>query len=808
MPVLLQVDPVLDLEILRERFGFEIVSEQEDGYVIVATEDLDLTALVRMIHDFARAAYGSATIASIHRLFDDPNQEERLRRVLSERLFAEWPTIADDRNYIVDVSVECLGPQEIPDPPERKDSQSDTDWASEQAAWSAARVAAYQAWDEVWSTREQEIERVIGFYSGRILNSVDNKPVDAVGTLDSFSLRIEVLGKGLRDLVLNYPYIFEVVEPENIELPQRVEPVVEAPKPDFQLLPPPEEAPAVCVIDSGMQEEHFLLEPAIDKPSSYCFVPDRPPNEIGDYVSPGGHGTRIGGAVLYGETVLRTGKVQLESWLQNARVLNKDLRLLTDLYPPAMIREVVERYHSGPRKTRLFNQSINYTIPCRLRHMSAWAAEMDRLSETHDILIIQSGGNLYCSEPGPLMGIRQHLQSGRDYPGYLAEASCRVADPAQSLQALTVGSVAYGSFEVPGWRSFAGDRGHPSAFSRTGFGIWNVIKPEVVEFGGDNLRTNNLPPDVATPSSGRPCYPELVRSTMFPPGPAVDRDEVGTSFAAPKVTRIAARLQAVLPNETCLLYRALIVQSARWPAWTSAATGPELTQILRYIGYGIPEIDRATTNTPHRVTFVASRNRKTGRELRIRARECHIFQIPIPREMRRQSDEYQILIEVTLSYAAQPRRIRRNLRRYLSTWLDWKSSNLGESIESLRNRALKDQDDSGMHAKGTPISWMLGTRSNSGNVKNAKRSAGTVQKDWAVAKSRNLPDDFGIAVVGHPGWSNDPDSSAKYALAVSFEVLGREIEIYQHMNIAVNELQAEIDAETEAEAEVQEEVEG
>ena len=44
-----------------------------------------------------------------------------------------------------------------------------------------------------------------------------------------------------------------------------------------------------------------------------------------------------------------------------------------------------------------------------------------------------------------------------------------------------------------------------------------------------------------------------------------DRDEIGTSFAAPKVAHIASRLQRVLPDESCLLYRVLIVQSARWP---------------------------------------------------------------------------------------------------------------------------------------------------------------------------------------------------------------------------------------------------
>src|SRR3972149_8075204 len=39
IPLLLKIDPSLDLNDLRRQFNFEIVSEQEDGFVIVASED-------------------------------------------------------------------------------------------------------------------------------------------------------------------------------------------------------------------------------------------------------------------------------------------------------------------------------------------------------------------------------------------------------------------------------------------------------------------------------------------------------------------------------------------------------------------------------------------------------------------------------------------------------------------------------------------------------------------------------------------------------------------------------------------------
>jgi len=91
IPILVKVDPSLDLDVLREKFAFEIVAEQEEGYVIVAAEDIQLTQFLEMVTDFAVEVHGSATIASVHELFDDPTQTDRLRRILSDRLLGACP---------------------------------------------------------------------------------------------------------------------------------------------------------------------------------------------------------------------------------------------------------------------------------------------------------------------------------------------------------------------------------------------------------------------------------------------------------------------------------------------------------------------------------------------------------------------------------------------------------------------------------------------------------------------------------------------------------------------------------------------
>ena len=817
VPILLEVDPGLDLDALRQYFEFEIVAEQEEGYVIVASEDIDIATFRAKLQGFAVQIRGSATVAEVHRLHT--NDADRLGRILSEHLMGIWGRIVDDDPYIVDIGIACTGTLAIPNRPKRGERTKDAVWAAKEYAWSEKRAAAYGEWEDLQYEREGAIRKFVDFYQGEILHLVDGADFEAGVLPDSFTARVQISGKGLKDIVLNYPYVFEVVEPEDITLPQN--PGQAAAQPQLAAAPvaPDADAPAVCVIDSGIQEGHLLLQPAVDQATSHCFLPGKTPTDVGDYVGGGGHGTRVAGAVLYGEEVAKAGTPKLPFWIQNARVLDDNNRMPEEVFPAEAIRTVVERYHLGPRATRIFNHSINAYGYCRVRYMSSWAAEIDALAGEHDVLVIQSAGNIQTTGPVPYPGVKDHLDAGRPYPDYLDEPSARVANPGQSLQALTVGSIAYDAFETADWRSFATAADWPSAFSRSGPGIWDVIKPEVVEYGGDFIRTNNQPVDVQGGGIAEAC-PELVRATLTTPGPAVDRDATGTSFAAPKVARIAAELQRLLPTESTLLYRALLVQSAQWPAWAEGvltqirtpAPGQtkalrrqllgQASHIIRCLGFGIPDLTRATTNSDYRTTYI------TSSETPIHALECHIYQVPIPAELRRPADEFDIRIDVTLSYVAQPRRTRRNLRRYLSTWVDWVSSKLGEGLNTFHDRAIKGEEAEGEALPGSTLPWTLHESDTWGAVRGTRRNSGTVQKDWAIVKSNTLPDHFCIAVRGHQGWSNDPDTTARYALAVTFEIVGQEISIYDPLQTAVLELQTQIEAELEVEAEAEIEVGG
>ncbi len=204
-----------------------------------------------MVNAFAVKIHGSERIAKIHQLF--PDNADRLSRILSEQLLAKWPQIADNNLYMVDVGIACSGAREIPPELVRGKRDDDPKWARKQLIWSQARMDTYEAWDEIKRAREVEIEDFTRLYDAEILHLIDQGRFDAAVLPDSFTIRLKILGKGLRDFVLNYAYIFEVVEPDDIALPQHEREAGELV--GGQAPTGPEvTAPAVCVIDSGIQE--------------------------------------------------------------------------------------------------------------------------------------------------------------------------------------------------------------------------------------------------------------------------------------------------------------------------------------------------------------------------------------------------------------------------------------------------------------------------------------------------------------------------------------------------------------------------
>jgi subtilisin family serine protease len=791
-PIILQIDPIaFDSEDLR-KYGIEVIAELENGYIIGASaNDPEFSELQKKIEKFIKAERGVNKVSEIWEILDGTRRPEY---ILSPELLNEWENITDDNLFIVDVGIACIGSKsQFSDYPEQKPDETYEKYTKRVSTWINKRDLTYQEWDVIKSKREDDFTDFVQEYQGEIFDIIDGNIPDSAQLPDSFSCKIQISGKGLKDLVLNFPYIFDVSLPDDIAEFVGTEVLSDIDNIDFQLEPPESNAPKVCVIDSGIQERHSLLKVAIDFQNSTSWIPGETDKTADFKKENGGHGTSVAGAILYPRNIPRTGRQKAICWIQNARVLQADGKLPEQLFPPILLSEIIEFYHKTG--TRIFNHSITGSVPFRTRYMSAWAASIDYLTWQRniwqeDILVIVAAGNIPLDNRIGItrLSIKDHLLANRVYPDYLLEDSCRIANPAQSFQALTVGSISSNYYHTPPYSSIA-QKDQPSAFSCSGLGIWNTIKPEVVEYGGDLVKDEGTPPNIIL---HKDVAPELVRSTLYA-GPAVGCDKVGTSFAAPKVSHIAARLAAELPNESCLLYRALIVQSARWPEWAMVKDVNKL-HVIRQIGYGLPNVDRALGNSPNRVTLMTTGERK------IVAKQAHIYQVKLPEKLRSPGDNFQILVEVTLSYKAQPRRTRRNRRKYLSTWLDWECSKKGEDPEIFLARILKEYDtpeDSDKKEKG--FKWMLGKQNNHGIIKDVSRSAGTLQKDWTIVNSFELTDAFCIAVVGHEGWNNDPFAEVPYSLVVSFEAIQADIPIYTPMV----EAQIETEVQTETEIEIQ-----
>ncbi|WP_052292896.1 S8 family serine peptidase [Desulfofarcimen acetoxidans] len=225
---------------------------------------------------------------------------------------------------------------------------------------------------------------------------------------DSFSCRICISGKGLRDLVLNFQFLFDVSEVETIESGVPDDELTGAEERSGLLInEPAENAPRVCVIDSGIQERHPLLRPALEQSISKSWI--NSPTDVSDYVRRGGHGTKVAGAVLYPRDIPSTGAVFSICWIQNARVLDQNNIMPVNLFPPKFLQEIVKHFHGEPGRTRIFNHSINASAPSRTRHMSIWAAALDNLVWDNDLLFILSAGNVKRRGLSTMPGIRDYI---------------------------------------------------------------------------------------------------------------------------------------------------------------------------------------------------------------------------------------------------------------------------------------------------------------------------------------------------------------------------------------------------------------
>ncbi|MEX0966405.1 MAG: S8 family peptidase [Bacteroidia bacterium] len=769
IPVFLKIDTAEFKIDSLSNWGIEVISEEKEGYIIGASLDGLVSFQEKITQFLTQEGRYKDTAAKIWELVTD--ESWRVGELLKGELGIIWDTIEPDVLYTVQLGISCYIPNKK-EYPVRDEFDSEIKFQQKVADFKAHVKTLQVERDTKQIKREDEIESYIGIYGGELHAIWDNE-VDAV------YFKISISGKGLKDLVQTYQYLYEVrldtkYDLENVHLPLLDDYEIE-------IITPDNNAANVCVIDSGIQENHRLIQGAIDTANSRSYVDGD--TTTADYFRPSGHGTKVAGAVLYPNSIPKEGQVKLECIIQNARILDKNNRIVTRRFEPKLMQQIIADYSP---ETRIFNLSVSEDTSYIGTHMPSLAASIDKLIHENNILFIVAAGNLYSSSViSTNLGIIEHLQYGRKYPTYLDEAQSKVANPGVSYFSITVGSIAREDFEDADYKALAG-KNHVSPFSRTGLGMWGCIKPDVVEFGGDLVK-NKLSDQLITNET---TSPELVNSTLHGAS-AVGKDSFGTSFSTPKVSYIASRLQTEHPTESAQMYRALIIQSARLPE--HCFDNPTIND-FRYYGYGVPDVNRALNNSQSRITFI--QDGKVG------PKKADIYRLKIPDALKGEGKEFRILVEVTLSFTAKTRLTRKGSHSYLSNWLEWQSSKYNERFSSFRSRTIeyleKDEEtiEAGEIEEGADsIKWII--RENPAYTNNGiNRNNSTVQKSWAMIEPQQFAEEFSIAIIGHFGWDRNLESETKYALCVSFEVMDVEMNIYELL------AQAQVEIEPEQEIEV------
>ncbi|MFN5515635.1 MAG: S8 family peptidase [Cyanobacteriota bacterium] len=416
---------------------------------------------------------------------------------------------------------------------------------------------------------------------------------------------------------------------------------------------PPEQNCGILVIDSGVQRGHPLIAPALGEAeifpdSARKFLTGG--SDDGDEQT-GGHGTGVSGIAIYGDVSqsIKNRLFQPTAWLFSARVTDHNNQYDPDSLLENQLDDAIQYFTQNYGNCKVVNISLGDS---RLAFRDGQkqfrlAAKIDEIAyklQHKNLVFIVSAGNLpYEASSG------EHLRN--EYPNYLINEEARIIEPATSAIALTVGSLSLGSgslqYTEDAQRNvIARVQGYPSPFTRSGFGVDGMIKPDLVDFGGD------LVVDGSRVISNEPGASILTLSRDY--AGSMFRAYCGTSFAAPRVANMAAQLFTQFPNATSNLIRALIINSATLPAEIPPVLQGDNTaqsrERLRIYGYGKPDLLRAKYSAENYVVLLQD-------DVQISVGSFQIFEIPpLPKEYLRTGGTRMLSISLAFDPPTRPTR--------------------------------------------------------------------------------------------------------------------------------------------------------
>jgi hypothetical protein len=388
-------------------------------------------------------------------------------------------------------------------------------------------------------------------------------------------------------------------------------------------------------------------------------------------------------------------------------------------------------------------------------------------------LIIISAGNTEREE-------RHHFPNNNLTEG--------IHDPGQAWNALTVGAYTEKNkidpAEYPDWQTVAppGDLSPASTTSMDWSRTWPV-KPDIVMEGGNM----GLHPTAGTADNidslellSTNWQHELMRPLVI---------TGDTSAATALASRFAALLQSQYPDYWPETIRAMLIHSADWTEAMKDRFAPLRVQqdwenLLRYCGYGVPDLEKALWSARNSLTLVAQDTLQPfdKKDNRIVTRDLHLHDIPWPTELLADLGNTPVEMRVTLSYFIEPNPARRGWGRkysYASYGLRFEVKRPLESLENFRqriNKAARDEETGRQGATSPSDSnWTLG--------KNL-RKIGSIHSDIWSGTAVELAQRGHIAVFPVMGWWRSIPrherwgNQARYSLIVTIKTPETEIDLY------------------------------
>jgi hypothetical protein len=552
---------------------------------------------------------------------------------------------------------------------------------------------------------------------------------------------------------------------------------------DTTVIPPPENAPKICVIDSGVAAGNPFLAPVVDRELSKSFIADFEPLEDAT-----GHGSGVASLAAYHVIdITKGGRHEAIAKIVSSRITNdngqldvveeqddgvcciKTARLLSKT-----LEEIVNHY--APLGVKIF--VLSYSIlghvwskanQLAIRKRTWLARTIDRLVKQHDVFFVGVTGNIDAQEVAGL-----HKQ--QPYPAYFTNPLAKLLDPAQASLAVIAGSVAHSAEVVTAQHITAiAQVGRGSPFTRSGPGFGGAVKPDFVERGG------NFVIDSETGKISKNAGTNVVMASgkLTP----VLQLDVGTSFAAPRIAFHAAKMIADFREQfgqepsACLL-RAMLAVSAQKPA-VSSLNKPDL---LALYGHGQPDGVTATTCSPASVLLFSQEE--------IEPNKVILFPVFVPVSIVQSGTAKK---RISVAVAVAPIVQSWGTQNYTSVKMKFRMFRGDKALEEIRAKIAEVEEaeenaDSPME-EADDLKSSLGVN---------LRSVGTLQSDvfeWTVHAASYSQQPYTLAVsVQAAEWNRGGVKDSK----IPFAVVVRIEDTSERCNTLYSEVKTCVEAQAQA----------